>query len=73
MFIQPGGNKFKVLALSLFKETMGRFKLRSNMLPMIRGRYRKENRSVKFTDFDGGNKIALISVSNESVSITWNP
>jgi len=35
MFIQPGGNKFKVLALSLSKETMGRFKLRSNMLPLI--------------------------------------
>ena len=37
------------------------------------GLYQKGNRSVKFTDFDGGNKVALISLSNGKVSITWNP
>jgi len=37
------------------------------------GFYQKGNRSVKFNDFDAGNKIALISLSNGKVSITWNP
>lgn len=37
------------------------------------GLYQKGNRSVKFTDFDAGNKVALISLSNGKVSITWNP
>lgn len=37
------------------------------------GLYRKGNKNVKFNDFDAGNKVALISILNGKVSVTWNP